>query len=377
MVSAPNMEAPVYEAEHAQREGALLFDIRESHERVAGTPAGALPAGADLAGGLAGHGVGPDTTFYLLCAVGERSLELAQRLRAAGYRNATSVKGGFAAWLQADLPTRFPGGFSRVRAERYARHLVLPQIGPEGQQALLNSAVLIIGAGGLGSPAALYLAAAGVGRIGIVDDDQVEMSNLQRQVLHDDASVGEPKASSARRRLAALNPDIRIEAMPVRLQAANVEEILPGWDVIVDGSDNFPTRYLVNDACVKLGKPLVYGAIMQFAGQVSVFWPAGAPGMNPCYRCLFPEPPGAEQAPNCATAGVLGVLPGVFGALQATEALKLLLGIGNSLTGRLLRVDALEMQFIESRLRADPDCRLCAPGAEFPGYPDYEAFCRA
>jgi molybdopterin/thiamine biosynthesis adenylyltransferase/rhodanese-related sulfurtransferase len=377
MVPASNIEVQVHEAERAQRGGAPLFDIRAPHEQVTGMPAGALTSGADLAGALAGHEVGPDTAFYLLCAEGERSREMARSLRAAGFRGATSVSGGFTAWLQAGLPARLPAGLTRVRAERYARHLVMPQIGAKGQQALLGASVLIVGAGGLGSPAALYLAAAGVGRLGIADHDQVERSNLQRQVLHDDASVGGSKAGSARRRLLALNPDIRVEAIPVRLQRANVEEILSGWDVVVDGSDNFPTRYLVNDACVRLDKPLVYGAVMRFAGQVSVFWPGAAPGVNPCYRCLFPQPPGAEDAPDCATAGVLGVLPGVIGTLQATEALKLLLGIGQSLAGRLLRVDALDMRFTESRLRADPDCRLCAPGAEFPGYPDYEAFCRS
>lgn len=377
MADRKDLEADARSAERARQRGALLLDIRAGHERVTGSPVGALEAGPDqLQEVLENRGIGPATRFYLLCSKGVRSLQLARELRVAGYGGALSVRGGFAAWLQAELPAHFPAGLDAGQAERYARHLVLPEVGPSGQRALLDAAVLLVGAGGLGSPAALYLAAAGVGRLGIVDHDRVERSNLQRQVLHDDASVASSKAESALLRLRALNPGITIEAIPQRLEAQNVEAILPGWDVVIDGSDNFPTRYLLNDACVRFATPLVYGAIMRFEGQVSVFWPA-ADDANPCYRCLFPKPPTAADAPDCATAGVLGVLPGIIGTLQATETLKLLLGIGKPLTGRLLRLEALEMRFTESRLKADPACPLCAPGADFPGYPDYEAFCRS
>ncbi len=369
------IEAGVEEAAAAQESGACLLDIREPHERLTGAPEGAVPVGPGVLAALPDLGVETDHAFYLICAQGERSLRLAGELRQAGYPGAISVRGGFRNWTARGLPSRLPEGLERGQVERYARHLVMPRVGPGGQQALLQASILLVGAGGLGSPAALYLAAAGVGRIGIVDHDRVERSNLQRQVLHDDASVGCPKVESAAARLSALNPDVEIVGIESRLCPENADDVFPGWDVVIDGSDNFPTRYLVNDACVRFGIPLVHGAVMQFEGQASVFWPAGNPGVNPCYRCLFPEPPAPEDAPDCATAGVLGVLPGVIGVLQATEALKLVLGAGKPLTGRLLRLDALDMSFRESRLSADPECTLCAPGKEFPGYPDYQAFC--
>jgi molybdopterin/thiamine biosynthesis adenylyltransferase len=233
----------------------------------------------------------------------------------------------------------------------------------------------MIGAGGLGSPAAFYLAAAGVGHLRIADDDVVERSNLQRQVLHIDADIGMPKVDSAETRLSALNPRIHVEAVAERVTSANVERLLEDVDVVLDGADNFPVRYLLNDACVKLGKPLVYGAVHRFEGQVSVFDAGRQRGVAPCYRCLFPEPPPPEAAPNCSEAGVLGVLPGVVGMLEATEVLKLLLHIGEPLAGRLLHFDALSMRFRETRLPPDPDCALCAPGRAFPGYIDYAAFC--
>ncbi|MGN6513397.1 MAG: ThiF family adenylyltransferase, partial [Lysobacteraceae bacterium] len=226
-----------------------------------------------------------------------------------------------------------------------------------------------------GSPAGFYLAAAGVGTLRLVDDDVVDRSNLQRQILHADARIGLPKVESAAQALAALNPRTRVEAVRERVTSANVEALLEGVDVVVDGADNFPARYLLNDACVKLGKPLVYGAVHRFEGQVSVFDAGRARGVAPCYRCLFPEPPPPEAAPNCSEAGVLGVLPGVVGLLQATEAIKLLLGIGEPLRGRLLQFDALAMRFRETRLVPDPDCALCAPGRAFPGYIDYARFC--
>nr|CEH73502.1 Adenylyltransferase thiF [Xanthomonas citri pv. citri] len=259
--------------------------------------------------------------------------------------------------------------------ERYSRHLRLSQVGLEGQRRLARARVLLIGAGGLGSPAAFYLAAAGVGYLRIADDDVVDRSNLQRQILHTEDSVGTAKVDSAARRIAALNPRVDIEAVQTRVAADNVEALLQDVDVVVDGADNFPARYLLNDACVKFAKPLVYGAVQQFEGQVSVFDAGRHRGHAPCYRCLFPEPPPPEFAPSCAEAGVLGVLPGVIGLLQATEAIKLLLGIGDGLTGRLLSFDALAMRFRDIRLPPDPHCPVCAPGAVFTGYADYAAFC--
>jgi molybdopterin/thiamine biosynthesis adenylyltransferase len=235
--------------------------------------------------------------------------------------------------------------------------------------------VLLVGAGGLGSPAAFYLAAAGVGTLRLADDDLVDRSNLQRQILHTDARIGSAKVASAAATLSALNPRTTIEAVAERITSGNVERLLEGVDVVIDGADNFPARYLLNDACVKLGKPLVYGAVHRFEGQASVFDAGRQRGIAPCYRCLFPEPPPPESAPNCAEAGVLGVLPGVIGLLQATEAIKLILGLGTSLAGRLLHFDALAMRFRETRLQADPDCAVCAPGRPFPGYIDYAAFC--
>ena len=256
-------------------------------------------------------------------------------------------------------------------SQRYARHLVLPEVGPEGQRRLKAARVLLVGAGGLGSPAALYLAAAGVGTIGVVDADAVEISNLQRQVLHGTSAVGRPKVDSAAARLADLNPLVRIERHRERLTSANAMRILAGYDVVVDGSDNFPTRYLVNDACALLGKPDVYGSVWRFEGQVAVFWTA----RGPCYRCLYRDPPPPELVPSCAEGGVLGVLPGIVGTLQATEAIKLVLGAGEPLLGRLLLVDALAMTFRELALERDPECPLCGPAATIDRLIDYEAFC--
>jgi len=260
--------------------------------------------------------------------------------------------------------------------ERYSRHLRLPQVGLEGQRKLEQARMLLVGAGGLGSPAAFYLAAAGVGFLRLADDDVVDRSNLQRQILHTEARIGEAKTDSAIAALQALNPRTKIEGVRARVSADNVEALLADVDVVIDGSDNFPTRYLLNDACVQLRKPLVYGAVHRFEGQASVFDAGRRRGVAPCYRCLFPEPPSAAEAPNCAEAGVLGVLPGIIGLLQATEALKLVLGIGESLAGRLLHFDALAMRFRETRLAADPDCAVCAPGRVFTGYESIAELCR-
>jgi molybdopterin/thiamine biosynthesis adenylyltransferase len=313
----------------------------------------------------------------VLCAGGARSLFAAEGLRQMGYRDVRSVAGGFNAWKNASLPVEVPRVLSMAERERYGRHLVIPEVGEEGQARLLDSRVLLVGAGGLGSPAAFYLAAAGVGTLGLVDDDVVDRTNLQRQILHTEARVGTPKVDSARQALEALNPTIRVVGHRARLDSTNVERLFEGYDVVVDGTDNFPTRYLVNDACVRMRIPNVHGAVYRFEGQVSVFWPArpGAPG--PCYRCLYPEPPPPEMAPSCAEAGVLGVLPGVIGLLQAVETVKILLGIGEPLTGGLLQYDALASRFTRLRLERDPGCRLCADGASFPGYVEYGQACSA
>jgi molybdopterin/thiamine biosynthesis adenylyltransferase len=285
------------------------------------------------------------------------------------------MAGGFTRWKNEGLPVEVPPRFEPADRERYSRHLLMPEVGEAGQFKLMQSKVLLIGAGGLGSPAALYLAAAGVGTLGIVDHDVVDRSNLQRQVLHTDDRVGTSKVASAKKTLNALNPAVKVVGYETHLSSRNVEEIFSGYDLVVDGSDNFPTRYLVNDACVKLGIPNVHGSVFRFEGQATVFWPQYPKRRGPCYRCLYPEPPPAELAPSCAEAGVLGVLPGIIGLLQATEAIKLILGIGDPLVGRLLYYDALRGRFDELALERDPSCRYCGDGAQFPGYIDYERFC--
>jgi molybdopterin/thiamine biosynthesis adenylyltransferase len=283
-----------------------------------------------------------------------------------------SLAGGFTDWKRNGFPVQLSAGLDPQRRTRYSRHLLIPEVGEQGQLKLLDSRVLLIGAGGLGSPASLYLAAAGVGRIGIVDADVVDESNLQRQIVHSTERLGEPKVQSAKQTVEALNPDVQVVAYEERLTSENVERILAdGWDVIVDGADNFPTRYLVNDASVWHGIPVVHGSIYRFEGQVTVF----KPHEGPCYRCLFPTPPPPELAPSCAEGGVLGVLPGIIGSLQANEALKLALGIGESLVGRLLLFDALSAEFNEVKLRRDPDCPVCGEHPTITDYIDYVEFC--
>jgi molybdopterin/thiamine biosynthesis adenylyltransferase/rhodanese-related sulfurtransferase/molybdopterin converting factor small subunit len=366
------------EALDLQREGAVLVDVREPQEIAAGTPEGALPLGRSYLELNIEEAV-PDRerTLVVLCAVGQRSLFAAEGLRQMGYRDVRNLAGGFNRWKNEGIPFRVPRMLDASARERYARHLTMPEVGEAGQLRLLESRVLLIGAGGLGSPAALYLAAAGVGTLGIVDHDVVDRTNLQRQILHTDARVGMSKVDSATAAIMALNPAVKVEGHEARLCSANVEEILGGYDLVVDGSDNFPTRYLVNDACVKLGIPNVHGAVYRFEGQVSVFWPAYAGRRGPCYRCLYPEPPPPEMAPSCAEAGVLGVLPGVIGLLEAVEAVKILLDQGDPLVGRMLYYDALRASFMELHLKPDPKCRYCADPAHFPGYVDYDAFCAA
>jgi len=292
----------------------------------------------------------------------------------AGYRRVASVQGGTRRWRGEALPLVRPAG-DHDFLERYSRHLRLPEVGEAGQRKLQAARVVVVGAGGLGSPALFYLAAAGVGTLVLVDDDIVDRSNLQRQILHTEERIGRAKVDSARQALSALNPSVAIETRNERLTSTNVEDLLEDADVVLDGADNFAVRYLLNDACIKLRKPLVHGAVHRFEGHASVFDAGRHRGGSPCYRCLFPEPPPPEAAPNCSEAGVLGVLPGIIGMIQATEVVKLLLGIGEPLTGRLMHLDALSMRFREMRLEPDPECPVCAPGRAFPGYIDYEAFC--
>jgi molybdopterin/thiamine biosynthesis adenylyltransferase/rhodanese-related sulfurtransferase len=364
------------QARSRQQQGAVLIDVRETDEHALGTPTDALLRPRALLESDPGHTIsGKDVELLLICGSGKRSLLAAKALESQGYNRLASVAGGFQAWQAAGLPisTRHDADF----LERYSRHLRLPQVGVDGQKQLERARILLVGAGGLGSPAAFYLAAAGVGFLRLVDDDVVDRSNLQRQILHTDAGIGIAKVVSATQRLSALNPRVKIEAVQARIKAENVESLIGDVDVVIDGADNFPTRYLLSDACVQMAKPLVYGAVHRFEGQVSVFDAGRQRGKAPCYRCLFPEPPRAEDAPNCAEAGVLGVLPGIIGLLQATEALKLVLDIGQSLSGRLVQFDALQLRFRETRLTPDPHCAVCAPGAQFHGYEALQALCRS
>ncbi|WP_421621420.1 molybdopterin-synthase adenylyltransferase MoeB [Alkalilimnicola ehrlichii] len=360
------------EAQKLAAQGAVLLDVREAGEVAEGSPTGALRIDRNWLELRIEEAVPePERPILTLCAVGQRSLLAADDLRRLGYRDVRNIAGGFNRWKDEGLPFEVPRVLDDASRARYARHLRMPEVGEAGQLRLGESRVVLVGAGGLGSPAALYLAAAGVGTLVLVDHDVVDRSNLQRQILHTDDRVGQPKTESGRQAVAALNPQVRVEAVQARLNSENIEAVLVGADLVIDGSDNFPTRYLVNDACVKLGLPLVYGAVYRFEGQVTVF----NVDDGPCYRCLYPEPPPAELAPSCAQGGVLGVLPGVIGLLQATEAVKLLLGVGEPLSGRLVHYDALRGQFQQLRMKANPDCPVCAPGRPFPGYVDYEAFC--
>jgi molybdopterin/thiamine biosynthesis adenylyltransferase/rhodanese-related sulfurtransferase len=358
-----------------QRAGAVLIDVRDDNERAAGMPEGAqvLPMSV-FERDIASIAPSTDQAIVTICASGKRSMRAAEMLMQLGYTDVASIAGGFQRW-QADALPIARGEFDADAAERYSRHLLLPGVGVSGQRRLNEARIALIGAGGLGSPASLYLAAAGVGTLTLIDDDRVERSNLQRQIVHTEARVGVNKAESARVALNALNPSVEIDLRPYRLQASNVESLIEGSDVVIDGTDNFPTRYLVDAAARRLRIPLVYGAVHRFSGQVSVF--DARRDDSPCYRCLFPEPPSAGEAPNCAEAGVLGVLPGTIGMLQATEAIKLILGIGASLVGRLLCYDALAATFRELRLPRDPNCPGCGTHAHFSGYEDLAQHCAA
>ncbi len=356
-----------------QAQGALLIDVREEGERAAGMPTAALGLSRGFLE-LRIEQLEPDRArpILALCGSGMRSLLAAETLQRMGYRDVASVAGGFERWKTEGLPVS-AGTLDADAAERYARQLRLPQVGEAGQAKLAAARVALLGAGGLGAPAALYLAAAGVGQLTVIDDDRVERSNLHRQVIHADARVGMAKTESARLALNALNPRVRIETRTERLRADNVERLLDGHDLVIDGADNFPARYLLAAATRRLRLPMVYGAVERFTGQVSVFDPRRDD--SPCYRCLFPEPPSAAEAPNCSEAGVLGVLPGIVGLLQATEALKLVLGLGGPLVGRLLSFDALGMRFRETRLPRDPACPGCGAQAVFAGYEDVARIC--
>jgi molybdopterin/thiamine biosynthesis adenylyltransferase/rhodanese-related sulfurtransferase len=352
----------------------LFLDVREVGEWDEGHIPGAqlIPRG-NLESRVEGAVPDRDRPIVVYCAVGSRSAFATKTLEELGYTNVVNLAGGYTDWKRNGFPTQMPRSLDPEQRQRYSRHLLIPEVGEEGQLRLLDSRMLLIGAGGLGSPAALYLAAAGVGTIGIVDDDNVDATNLQRQIVHSTERLGEPKAESAARTIQALNPDVTVKVFRERLTSENADRILgEGWDVIVDGADNFPTRYLVNDASVWHGIPVVHGSIFRFEGQVTVF----SPGEGPCYRCLFPQPPPPELAPSCAEGGVLGVLPGIIGSLQADEALKLALGVGTSLVGRLLLFDALSAAFTEVQLRRDPACPVCGESPTITEYVDYVEFCQ-
>jgi sulfur-carrier protein adenylyltransferase/sulfurtransferase len=350
----------------------ILLDVREADEFEQGAIIGAafVPRGV-LESSIPAHLISPDHEVVVYCSGGARSALAAKTLQDMGYTNVWSLEGGFDRWKREGLPWQTPESLSSEQRSRYSRHVLLPEVGEEGQARLLDAKVLIVGAGGLGSPAAIYLAAAGVGTIGIVDFDVVDASNLQRQILHNLDRLGQAKVDSARETLTALNPDVKVEPHNVRLSADNVLDILSGYDLIIDGGDNFPTRYLVNDASLHLRTPVVHGSIFRFEGQVSVF----SPYEGPCYRCQYREPPPPELAPSCAEAGVLGVLPGIIGSIQAVEAIKLILGIGEPLVGRLLTYDALTQEFMELRLRRDPQCLACSDEAMPPRIVEYDATC--
>jgi molybdopterin/thiamine biosynthesis adenylyltransferase/rhodanese-related sulfurtransferase/molybdopterin converting factor small subunit len=350
----------------------ILIDVRTDEEWAQGHVPGAIHLDRGYLE-LTVESRVPDKSKPIVCycAGGVRSLFAAKALKTLGYTRVESLIGGFDGWKRAALPFVQPVTLTEPQRRRYLRHLSIPEVGEEGQAKLLSAKLLCIGAGGLGCPSSIYLAAAGVGTLGIVDDDVVDESNLQRQILHTTDRVGTHKTASARIAIEALNPDVKVIEHQTRLTSENVLEIFSQYDLIVDGSDNFPTRYLVNDACVKLQKPCVHGSIYRFEGQLTVFWP----GRGPCYRCLYPEPPPPELAPSCAEAGVLGILPGVIGILEAVEAVKIILGRGDPLVGRLIRYDALKTEFRELSIGADPKCAYCAPGVTFPGLIDYERFC--
>ncbi|MEO8706563.1 MAG: molybdopterin-synthase adenylyltransferase MoeB [Kofleriaceae bacterium] len=351
-----------------------VIDVREPDEHAQGT----IPNTLHIPRGFLEQRIeravpNRESPVVLYCQSGTRSVLAARSLVELGYTNVRSLAGGFTGWKRAGLAWKQPVTLRPDQEQRYSRHTLIPEVGIAGQLKLLEAKVLCIGAGGLGSPSSMYLAAAGIGTIGVIDDDVVDASNLQRQILHGTDRVGTPKVDSAEKTLVGLNPDVKIDKHRTRITSDNSLALMAPYDVIIDGADNFATRYLVNDSALRLGKPVVHASIFRFEGQITVFPGAG----SPCYRCLYPSPPPAEEAPSCAEAGVLGVLPGIMGVLQATEAIKLVLGLGTTLAGRLLCYDALATRFRELKLRRDPKCPTCGDGVDRAQLPliDYEQFC--
>ena len=371
-------EIEPFEAAEEIKDGVVLIDTREPHEyQEAHLEGGKLVPPGLLADEIEAAAPDKAARTILYCRSGNRSATAAAQMQAMGYENVASMAGGILAWQEQGLPVVAAEGMTPDQRDRYSRHTLLPEVGVEGQLKLLNAKVLLLGAGGLGAPTALYLAAAGIGTLGLVDDDVVDASNLQRQVIHNTERIGEPKTASARTTIEALNPDVNVVEHRMRLDASNILDVIRDYDVIVDGADNFPTRYLLNDASVRLRKPVVSASILSFDGQISTF----VPFEGPCYRCLYPTPPPAELAPSCSANGVLGVMAGTMGTLQANEVIKLVLGVGEPLIGRLLLYEALGTRFTELKVRRDPNCPICGedapeiPESEMGQFPDYELFC--
>ncbi len=366
-------EISTEEADQAREaERAIVLDVREPEEYEQG----AIPGSVHIARGqlesqVEGRLLDKEAPVLVVCAGGHRSAFAAETLGQLGYTDVVSVVGGFNRWKDEGRDWKVPSVLSPEQRNRYQRHLLLPEVGVEGQQKLLGARVLLLGAGGLGSPAALYLAAAGVGTLGIIDMDVVDESNLQRQILHNMDRIGERKVDSAKKTLTAINPDVDVVTYDMRLDAGNVVELLSEFDIVIDGADNFPSRYLLNDASLKTNTPVVHGSIFRFEGQATVFKPFD----GPCYRCMIPEPPPADLAPSCAEAGVLGVLPGIIGSIQALEAIKLILGIGDDLSGRLLAYDSLEQSFRTFKVNRDPECPACSLDPEQIVIAEYDEFC--
>ena len=366
-------EISTAEAEAARdADGAVVLDVREPDEYEQGAIPGSVHiARGNLESQVEGRLLDKDAPVVVFCAGGTRSAFAAETLGQLGYADVASVAGGFNKWKDEGRDWKVPSVLSPEQRNRYQRHLLLPEVGVEGQQKLLGARVLLLGAGGLGSPAALYLAAAGVGTLGIIDMDVVDESNLQRQILHNMDRIGERKVDSAKKTLTAINPDVDVVTYDMRLDAGNVVDLLSQFDVVIDGADNFPSRYLLNDASLKTDTPVVHGSIFRFEGQATVFKPFD----GPCYRCMIPEPPPAELAPSCAEAGVLGVLPGIIGSIQALEAIKLILGIGDDLSGRLLAYDSLEQSFRTYKVLRDPECPACSLDPADIVIAEYDEFC--
>jgi molybdopterin/thiamine biosynthesis adenylyltransferase/rhodanese-related sulfurtransferase len=370
----PEIEPAALDASLRGAARPALIDVREPDEHAQGMIPGTLHIPRGFLELRIERNV-PDRSMpvVIYCASGTRSVLAARSLGELGYTNVRSLAGGFTGWKRAGLPWEQPISLRPDQESRYSRHTMLPEVGVAGQLKLLGARALCIGAGGLGSPSSMYLAAAGIGTIGMIDDDVVDASNLQRQILHGTDRVGVAKVESAETTLRGLNPDVKVDKHRTRITSDNALALIAPYDVIIDGADNFATRYLVNDAALRLGKPVIHASIFRFEGQITVFPAHG----SPCYRCLYPQPPPAEDAPSCAEAGVLGVLPGIMGVLQATEAIKLILGLGDTLAGRLLCYDAIKTRFRELRLRRDPACPTCGDGVDRSQIPliDYEQFC--